>query len=132
MNHETIENGGASSAPVAELTRSAHCYRPTVDIVEDSHELRILADMPGVSGDGIDIDFEDGALTIQGRVPNRRGDNTKFLWEEYGIGDFFRVFQIGETIDASGISAEYADGVLTVHLPKVEAVKPRKISVQVK
>lgn len=132
MNSETLENDGAAQGPVAEMTRSAQCYRPTVDIVEDVHELRILADMPGVSSESIDIDFEDGALTIHGRVPNRRGESMKFLWEEYGVGDFHRVFQIGETVDAARISADYADGVLTVHLPKVEAVKPRKISVQAK
>jgi HSP20 family protein len=132
MTNETLTNGGGTAtAPAAELTRSGQYYRPSVDIVEDANELRILADMPGVSADSVDIDFEDGALTIHGRVPNRRED-VKFLWEEYGIGDFYRVFQIGETIDASGINADYADGVLTVHLPKVEAVKPRKISVQTK
>ena len=132
MINERVANGGVDTAPVAEMTRSAQCYRPMVDIVEDAQELRILADMPGVSSEAIDIDFEDGALTILGRVPNRRGENVKYLWEEYGVGDFYRVFQIGETIDAGRISADYAEGVLTVHLPKVEAVKPRKITVQVK
>lgn len=133
MTNQTLDNGGATAtAPTAELTRSGQYYRPGVDIVEDAHELRILADMPGVSAESVDIDFQDGALTILGRVPNRRGENVKYLLEEYGIGDFYRVFQIGEAIDASKISAEYADGVLTVHLPKVEAVKPRKISVQAK
>jgi len=131
MNSQTSDNGGATTAPVAEMTRNAQCYRPTVDIVEDPQELRILADMPGVNSEAIDIDFNDGALTIHGRVPNRRGESAKFLWEEYGVGDFYRVFQIGEAIDDSRISADYSDGVLTVHLPKVEAVKPRRISVQV-
>lgn len=131
MNNETLDNsGGIATAPTAELTRSGQYFRPRVDIVEDSQELQILADMPGVSADSVDIDFEDGALTIHGRVPNRRGENVKFLLEEYDIGDFYRVFQIGEAIDGTKISAEYADGVLTVHLPKVEAVKPRKILVQ--
>lgn len=127
MSNETLVNGGTS---VSEMIRSAQCYRPSVDIVEDSHELRIVADMPGVSADGIDIDFEDGSLTIHGNVPNRHGEKVKCVWEEYGIGDFHRVFQIGEAIDPNGISADYANGVLTVHLPKIETVKPRKIVVQ--
>jgi HSP20 family protein len=101
-----------------------------VDIVEDAHELRILADMPGTSAESVDIDFEEGALKIHGRVPQRRGESVKYLLEEFGIGDFYRVFQIGEVIDATRISADYAGGVLTVHLPKVEAAKPRKINVQ--
>ncbi len=128
MNKETLENGGGT----AELTRSGQYYRPGVDIVEDAHELRILADMPGVSAESVDIDFQDGTLTIHGSVPNRRGESVKYLLEEYGIGDFYRVFQVGESIDATRIAAEYADGVLTVHLPKVESVKPRKISVKAK
>ena len=132
MANETYVGGGTATAPAAEMTRSGQLYRPSVDIVEDAHELRILADMPGASADSVEIDFEDGTLKIHARVPNRRGERIKYLLEEYGVGDFYRVFQIGETVDASKISAEYADGVLTLHLPKVEAVKPRKITVQTK
>jgi HSP20 family protein len=115
-----------------EHTRSGQFYRPIVDIIEQPGELVIFADMPGVRADSIDIHFEDGALTIHGRVPERPHPQAAFLLQEYGIGDFYRVFQISEAIDSSRISAEYADGVLTLHLPKVEAVKPRKIDVQVK
>jgi HSP20 family protein len=59
-----------------------------------------------------------------------RREKINFLYGEYGIGDFFRTFTIGETIDADKISAELKDGVLTLHLPKTEAVKPRRIEVQ--
>ena len=51
--------------------------------------------------------------------------------QEYGVGDYFRTFQVSEAVNAAKISAQYADGVLTLHLPKVEAVKPRKIAVNV-
>jgi len=133
MNPEnTMNNGGAAIAPSAEPTRSSLYFRPSVDIIELQDELRILVDMPGVAADGVDIDFEDGELTIHGRVPARRGEDARYLLQEYGIGDYYRIFQIGEAIDPSKISAESADGVLTVHLPKVEAVKPRKINVQAK
>jgi len=50
--------------------------------------------------------------------------------EEYGVGDFHRSFAIAPDIDAGKISAEYRDGVLTVHLPKQERVKPKRIAVQ--
>ena len=64
----------------------------------------------------------------------RRGKATarRCLLREYGVGDYYRSFQVSEAIDAGKISAEYADGVLTLHLPKAEAVKPRKIAVSVK
>ncbi|MCL4195272.1 MAG: Hsp20/alpha crystallin family protein, partial [Thermoguttaceae bacterium] len=54
----------------------------------------------------------------------------EFLGGEYGIGDYYRVFNIGEDIDNERISAELSHGVLTIHLPKTEAVKPRKIAVK--
>ncbi len=56
--------------------------------------------------------------------------HSAYLLREYGVGDFYRTFRVSEQIDASRIEAEYADGVLKLHLPKVEAVKPRKITVK--
>jgi len=86
--------------------------------------------MPGAHPDQIDINFENGVLTINGRVEKRLPEGASVLHCEYGVGDFFRSFQLGETIDPERITAEYKDGVLTVHLPKTEAAKPRKISVR--
>jgi HSP20 family protein len=114
----------------AERTRSCRCYRPNVDIVETAGELTVLADMPGATRDNIDISFENGTLTIHGAVKDRQREVGNMLLAEYGVGDFHRVFQVGEMIDASRITAEFSDGVLTLHLPKAESVKPRKISVQ--
>jgi HSP20 family molecular chaperone IbpA len=101
-----------------------------VDIVERADELTVHADMPGVESDDIDINFENGMLTIHGKVKQRQPENTDFLLSEYGIGDFCRTFRVSEAIDSQGITAEYADGVLVLHLPKTEAVKPRKIAVK--
>ncbi len=115
-----------------EPTRGAAYYRPNVDIVEQGGELLILADMPGVNADALDIQFEDGVLSIHGRVPPRQAESPRYLLQEYGVGDFYRTFQVGEQIDAGRITAKYADGVLTLHLPKIEAARPRKISVQAK
>lgn len=115
----------------AEQTRSGLYFRPNVDIQEREDELVLMADVPGVKPDAIDIRFEDGALTIHAKVPQRQEPGRKYLMCEYGVGDFYRTFQVSETVDASKISAECRDGVLTLHLPKVEAVKPRKIAVTV-
>lgn len=116
----------------AEQTRSGRCYRPQVDIVETAGELTIHADIPGVSRDGVDIDFENGVLSIHGRVRDREPEGADALVTEYGTGDFYRTFRVSEKIDTARITAEYEHGVLTLHLPKVEAVKPRKIMVQAK
>lgn len=113
-----------------EHTRSGTFYRPEVDILEKEDELLIVADLPGCSPDQIDIRFEDGELSIYARVEPRQKEPVHYLLREYTVGDYFRSFRISEAIDPSKISAEYAHGVLTVHLPKAEEVKPRKIPVK--
>ena len=117
------------TATQVERTRSRPYFQPNVDIIEAADELTVLADMPGASADSVDIQFENGTLTIHASVPDRHA-NANFLRREYGVGDFYRTFQVSELIDASRINAEYEDGVLTLHLPKAEAAKPRKINVK--
>jgi HSP20 family molecular chaperone IbpA len=112
-----------------ERTRGGLTYSPRIDIWETDEELVLYADMPGVSAENLDIRFENRELTIHGKVCPRH-ENINFLYGEYGIGDFFRTFAIGETIDSAKISAELKDGVLILHLPKTEAVKPRRIQVK--
>ena len=133
MNNETVvAKPTAQETALAERTRSGSCYRPDVDIVEQGDELLVLANMPGAKSDAIDVNFEDGTLEIHAAVTPRQDDGQTCLLQEYGIGDYYRSFQVSEAIDAGKISAQYADGVLTLRLPKTEAVKPRKIAVDVK
>jgi HSP20 family protein len=114
----------------AEQIRSGPMFIPAVDIIETNNEILLLADMPGVKPDGMDINYEAGVLTIYGRVEPRRKGDENYLLEEYEVGDFSRRFEIGEGIDANKIEAELHDGVLTLHLPKTPEVMPRKISVK--
>jgi HSP20 family protein len=104
-------------------------YVPRFDIWEGDDELRLYGDLPGVSPDHLDIQFENQELTIHGKVC-RCHEGVECMYGEYGIGDFHRTFTIGEAIDAEKISAEMHNGVLTLHLPKSEEVKPRRIEVK--
>jgi HSP20 family molecular chaperone IbpA len=113
-----LDKPTAGEVERTEHTRSVRHYRPNVDILETAEELTVLADMPGTSPEDIDIDFEKGTLTIHGKVRPRQPDNTQFLLQEYGLGDFYRTFQVSETVDAGRIAADYKDGVLVLHLPK--------------
>jgi HSP20 family protein len=125
----SVETPVQESVATAEQTRGGPCYQPNVDIYELTDEILLAADIPGAKCDDIDVNFEDGTLAIHVRVPQRRSDGVSFLRQEYGVGDYYRTFRVSEQIDATRISANYKDGVLALHLPKLEAVKPRKIQV---
>lgn len=104
-------------------------YMPQFDIQETDDELVLYGDMPGVGPEDIDIRFENGELSIHGKVAPRH-ENVEFLYREYGVGNYHRTFAIGEMIDVEKICAEMRHGVLTVHLPKSEQAKPRRIEVR--
>jgi HSP20 family protein len=116
----------------AERTRNRPAFQPRVDIFELPGELTLVADMPGVEPGGIDIHFENGILSISGKVEDRQSEGARYVWREYSLGDYHRTFQVSEVINSERISAEYSDGQLTLHLPKVEAAQPRKIEVKTK
>jgi len=130
VDEKPIQQPDAEQVGSVEHTRSGRYYRPAVDILETDDELTVLADVPGARPETIDVEFEEGMLTIHARVKPRRDEQAEYLLQEYGVGDFWRTFRVSEAIDSTKISAEYADGVLTLHLPKAEAAKPRKISVK--
>jgi HSP20 family molecular chaperone IbpA len=130
MAHTSVakqEQGKEVGAP--ERTRGGVTFTPRVDIVETSDELLLYADLPGVQPADLDIRFENGELVLLGKC-GARHENANFLLNEYGVGDFYRAFAISETIDSGRIAAELKNGVLTVHLPKTERAKPKRISVK--
>jgi HSP20 family protein len=101
---------------------------PRVDIIETDEELVLYVDLPGVNPADADVRFENGELTLHGRrTPNYTG--RPWLWE-YEAGSFHRVFRVAEKFAADKIHADLKDGVMVIHLPKIEAVKPRKIAVK--
>jgi HSP20 family protein len=112
-----------------ETTRGSQYFTPRVDIYETDNELTLYADIPGVKASDVDLRFERGELILQGRVTPRSPIGNPLL-REYLEGDFYRVFQIHESIDSTRIEAECKHGVLTVHLPKVEAMRKRQVQVR--
>jgi HSP20 family protein len=124
------EKAIAEPAGELEQTRCGPCYRPNVDILEKDDELIVRADVPGAIPEKVDVDFADGVLSVYAPVDQSRADGRAYRFQEYGVGDYYRSFRVSQEIDPSRITAECADGVLTLHLPKADAVKPRKITVQ--
>ena len=113
-----------------ERTRPGAYFQPAVDIFETKDELVLVADMPGVPTDAVDIDVEGDQLTIEGRVRTEDYEGLKPLYVEYGVGGYYRRFTLGEMIDREAIKAQLRDGVLVVRLPKAERARARRITVE--
>ena len=111
-----------------EPTKTGVYYSPLVDIFETEDAITLLADLPGVTTEKLDINVEDRQLTITGLVDEPESRFQPF-YTEYGIGGYTRSFKLGDTIDQSKISAALKDGVLTLVLPKADSLRPRKIEI---
>ena len=127
MAETALQKDTTNGLAPSEVTRGV-TLTPPVDILETEDELLLYADLPGVTQDDVDVRFENGELTLHARRAPTQVTG-QWLWENES-GDFFRAFRISEQVDASKIWAELKHGVLTLHLPKVEAAKPRKITVR--
>ena len=101
---------------------------PLANIVETKDAYVVEAELPGVGKDGLEVTVENGELTIIGRRGSYTGGG-KALYRESRSQDYRRVFEIDSSIDTTRIGAKIEQGILTLSLPKAEAVKPRKIVV---
>lgn len=130
MSQETTTQVTQSkpSTPGAETTRGRPVVAPPVDIYENQEQYLVLADLPGVKNDDVQIRFEEGELTIRAtRADNGNGNGES---AEFTAADYVRRFSIPETVDASKIDAKLHAGVLELTLPKASRVKPRQIAVK--
>ncbi|MCX8071710.1 MAG: Hsp20/alpha crystallin family protein [Candidatus Binatia bacterium] len=122
--------GSVQPTPSREATRAEDRYvAPAVDIYETPEELVLVADLPGVGKDDLEVRVEEDVLTIRGTP--RHAAPGEPVWREFELPNFFRQFELSEVIDQEKISADFKHGVLTLHLPKAEKAKPRKIEVKV-
>lgn len=119
----------AQTANLAENGDTGVVARPRVDILETDQEILLLADLPGVKPADVDVRFENGELTIHGRRTPSHAGKRRALWE-YEPTHYHRTFRVSEDVNSDRIEAELKNGVLTVHLPKAEAAKPRRITVK--
>lgn len=107
-------------------------WMPPVDVIEERETIRLVAELPGVKPEDVKISIENNVLTLQGekKKEEEREDDKAYRFERtYGM--FERSFTLPATIDADKIVAKYESGLLTILLPKVEAAKPRQITVKI-
>lgn len=107
-------------------------WAPAVDIKEETDKFVIHADIPGVKPEELDINMEEGVLTIKGeKKTEAKTDEEGFKRIERTYGSFYRRFSLPDTANSDAISAQSKHGVLEIIIPKREAVQPKKIEVSV-
>lgn len=108
-------------------------WAPPVDVLETENDLVLKADLPDVDMKDIQIELEQGTLTVKGeRKFEKHEDKTAGYHRiERSYGEFMRCFSIPDTVDAEKVKADYKNGVLTVTLAKKPVAKPRSIKIEV-
>jgi HSP20 family protein len=132
MSESVLQSGQPPVASATEATHTGPLLAPPVDIYENGKSITLLADMPGVSPEHLEIDLNEGVLTITGRVAPADKAQEEVVLREYRPATFQRKFTLSQTVDQARIEARLEDGVLHLELPKVEKAQPRKIQVKVK
>lgn len=113
-----------------ERTRTGRIYTPAVDIYETKDAVILVADMPGVDENSVDVSLEKNVLTIYGQVEPPSFPGYSLAYAEYGIGDYQRSFTISNAIAWEHIEGVVKNGVLSLTLPKAGPVQAKKIQIK--
>jgi HSP20 family protein len=118
---QSQENGALTSS-----------WLPATDVFEDKDAVKIVAEVPGVRPEDVKISLENNLLTIRGEKRQQAEEKTERVHRyERTYGSFERAFSLPTTVDPEKIAASYANGILTVTIPKAERARPREIPVKV-
>jgi HSP20 family molecular chaperone IbpA len=112
-----------------EKTVPARYFVPNTDIYETDDALIVVMEIPGVAKNDVSIDLESDTLRVEARIDHGHYDGLDPLYTEYNVGHFARGFSLSSKIDRQQISAELADGVLTLTLKKAKEAQPRRIAI---
>jgi HSP20 family protein len=104
---------------------------PVVDVIETDEEFLISAELPGVEKKDVKLSVENGVLLISGRREQEEGKGKRLHKIERAYGSFARSFTMPDVVNEQKVTAEFKNGVLTVHLPKSEKARPKSIEVRV-
>jgi HSP20 family molecular chaperone IbpA len=124
------ERVAAQQPAGTERTRNRPIYAPRVDILETEDALEIVADMPGVTKDSVEVTLEQRVLSIRGQAGTSLPADLAPLYLEYQPGDYERAFTLSDAVDPAGIAARVKAGVLHLRLPKAGPAKRQRIEVK--
>jgi HSP20 family molecular chaperone IbpA len=130
MNHELHIPRPDDDRP-ARARYSDAALTPPVDVIEDANGITLYADLPGVSRDKLDLKVEADTLTIEAESDLAMPEGLTSHHTEVGLARFRRVFTLSKELDTEKVTAELAQGVLTLRIPKAEHAQPRRIEVRV-
>jgi HSP20 family protein len=117
-------------SPKEEKTVPARYFVPNTDIYETEEALTLVMEMPGVEKKDVSVQLENDVLRIEGRIDFAEYEGLEPVYSEYNVGHYARGFTLSDKIDQDGISAELADGVLTLTLKKAKAALPHRIAIR--
>jgi HSP20 family protein len=135
MNNDNPLTTGAAAKDVAPPTgtreKDTRALLPRVDVLEDAGGITLLADLPGVPKEGLDLKIDGDTLLIEGEVATAMPAQLQSVYAEVRVPRYRRAFTLSRELDTTRIEASMKDGVLNLRIPKQEHAKPRRIAVQV-
>jgi HSP20 family protein len=131
MTQQELTTREKQEVQEADQVRPGRWYMPDVDIREDDAALHLRADVPGVRQDAVQVDLDDGVLTIRGEIALDEYEGLSPIYTEYNVGNFMRRFTLPSIgrYDIEGITARVANGVLIVEIPKSQQTRQRRIPI---
>jgi HSP20 family molecular chaperone IbpA len=127
---DTAIQKNENTATTPERLEQESYYTPLVDVIETDDAFIFQADLPGVRPEDVEINYENGVLTLSAKVQQRQPQNTNYIWQEYGVGPFYRQFILSTPVNPDAIQAQLHNGELTLTVPKAESAKTHKIQVK--
>lgn len=122
-------NAIQKQAETASSERDERAVTPLMDVFEDEAGITVLADMPGVPKEELDIRVDDDTLLVEGRVKSMTPDGLEAIYAELRVPTYRRSFTLSRELDTAKIEAGLKDGVLTLRIPKQAHAQPRRITV---
>ena len=128
---QTTRQADTAASQPAQRQQEARAMLPRVDVLEDDTGITLLADLPGVPKDQLELKVDGDTLLIEGTVTPQTPERLEPVYAEVRVPRYRRVFTLSRELDAGRIEANLKDGVLNLRIPKQEHAQPRRISVQV-
>ncbi|MDD9816108.1 MAG: Hsp20 family protein [Gammaproteobacteria bacterium] len=105
---------------------------PPLDVVEKEDAYDVRVELPGVKQKDVDISLQDGVLTVNARSESRDSEKEdgRVIRRELRSGEFVRSLRFGTAVDDARARANFADGILEIHLPKASEAQPKRIEIK--